>query len=738
MALVEITVRGIDEATRVFENVSKTAQQSMKQAEASVNSVDRAIEEAEKTGTSFGDRMRNVFDTVADRWKELTVVAGSAGLALEGFARSQSSVNATLERVSFATGISREQLRALISDLADTTTGSREQAQAMEMLIQRGIMTEEQFRAIIPELSNFGTATGRSIPEALELADGILKTFGLTLDDTGDNIDQLTRIVMQTDIPLGALQRNLGRVPEELQKMKFGLDDAAAGIQVFRERGFESREAVREFRRAVDASEGDFNEFLKIIGLTNEEWEKYVQKVKPAEELTLQYAKAAEDNMTVMEKLQANIENVLVEYGAFADLASMLAPILISLGPIVKGLTTAFKAFSLVLRMSPIGMIITGITALIAVGSLLWKNWETVTNFLSEQWDWLKNLAVEVFGGLAEYFQEFWEMIKALFIETWESTIEFLTIVWTAISDKAIEIWEGIKEFFSTIWNAIRQTIENVWNRIKTFFTNTWNSIKKTAENIWNSIRNFFTNVWNGIKNTITNTINNIRNVIQSAFNGVKNTITNIWNGIRNVTSNIWNGIRNTISTITTGIRTFISTAFSGIRTSITNVWNGIKSTTSRVWNSMINVIKSPINAIIGIVNGLIRRLNSVKIRIPKIPDWVPGIGGRGGNSIGFNIPTIPSLATGGVVSEPTLALVGDAGRGNPEIVAPQKMLSAIVSSELNKALGNIIKARRVTTENSVKQPLQIVLQLGKNDFEVFVDDITKHQERQRYRLKRT
>ena len=42
-----------------------------------------------------------------------------------------------------------------------------------------------------------------------------------------------------------------------------------------------------------------------------------------------------------------------------------------------------------------------------------------------------------------------------------------------------------------------------------------------------------------------------------------------------------------------------------------------------------------------------------------KIPDWVPGIGGT---EFGVNIPTIPLLANGGIVTSPTLAMIGEAG----------------------------------------------------------------------------
>ena len=48
-----------------------------------------------------------------------------------------------------------------------------------------------------------------------------------------------------------------------------------------------------------------------------------------------------------------------------------------------------------------------------------------------------------------------------------------------------------------------------------------------------------------------------------------------------------------------------------------------------------------------------------------KVPSWVPGIGGKG---FSLNIPEIPSLAAGGIVTSPTLAMIGERG---PEAVVP-------------------------------------------------------------------
>ncbi|WP_208585822.1 hypothetical protein [Gracilibacillus suaedae] len=110
-----------------------------------------------------------------------------------------------------------------------------------------------------------------------------------------------------------------------------------------------------------------------------------------------------------------------------------------------------------------------------------------------------------------------------------------------------------------------------------------------------------------------------------------------------------------------------------------------------------------------------------------------------GGYSVGFGwVPKIPALATGGVVDKPTVAMVGDAGAGNPEIVAPQKMLRSIIQQELKGVLGELVRAIKGDATGSAPQALHLTLRLAGRDFEVFVDDITKLQQRKTYRLRRS
>jgi len=82
------------------------------------------------------------------------------------------------------------------------------------------------------------------------------------------------------------------------------------------------------------------------------------------------------------------------------------------------------------------------------------------------------------------------------------------------------------------------------------------------------------------------------------------------------------------------------------------------------------------------LVNGLIEMWNKADLKMPRVdvPDWVPGIGGKGFG--GFDIfPDISPLAAGGLVTAPTLALVGEAG---PELVIPLDRAGGVGSTIIN------------------------------------------------------
>jgi phage-related protein len=124
----------------------------------------------------------------------------------------------------------------------------------------------------------------------------------------------------------------------------------------------------------------------------------------------------------------------------------------------------------------------------------------------------------------------------------------------------------------------------------------------------------------------------------------------------------LWDTVKNVFNGVQT-ILQGISNVFKGIFTGdMKTTLEGFKQIFKRVFDSLWSIAKAPLNLIIRGINWLIKGANKIHF---DTPDWVPGIGGK---TFGINIPQIPLLAKGGVISQPTQAIIGEAGR---EAVVP-------------------------------------------------------------------
>jgi hypothetical protein len=101
------------------------------------------------------------------------------------------------------------------------------------------------------------------------------------------------------------------------------------------------------------------------------------------------------------------------------------------------------------------------------------------------------------------------------------------------------------------------------------------------------------------------------------------------------------------------GFRKVVDTVFKFIAGAVSGSLDLIKG----YFSTVLGFYKTIFNGIASLWNNTVGKLSF------KVPGWVPGLGGKG-----FDVPNIPMLAAGGIVTSPTLAMIGEAG---PEAVVP-------------------------------------------------------------------
>lgn len=162
--------------------------------------------------------------------------------------------------------------------------------------------------------------------------------------------------------------------------------------------------------------------------------------------------------------------------------------------------------------------------------------------------------------------------------------------------------------------------------------------------------------IWTKINTAVTTAIA----AISSRFPALGAVLSGLWKSVQDVWGNI--------KAIFSNIIGFIDNVFSG---NWSAAWGNVVSIFGNVFGELANIAKAPINAVISVINMVLSKINEMKI---SIPDWVPGVGGK---TLGFNIPQIPMLATGGIATAPTLAMVGEGGE--PEAVLPLSKLAQLL-----------------------------------------------------------
>lgn len=328
-----------------------------------------------------------------------------------------------------------------------------------------------------------------------------------------------------------------------------------------------------------------------------------------------------------------------------------------------------------------------------------------------------------ILGGVGGAFKALWAVAKA---HPFVAVVSVIVSVITSV----VALYQRSEEFRDLLKDIYENTIKPVFAGVKDTFTDLYkNHLKPLIDKIFKGegslvgqIKPIIKKIWDFLTTFIGWVSANILPVFITVFGSILQTIGEVASDIIDLISGLID--------IFTGLLKFISGVFSG---DWKKAWEGIKQIFKGVFDSLVAIAKAPLNLIIGLINGVlngltagmngvIRLLNRLSF---KVPDWVPGLGGEewGFNLKTFSAPKIPYLANGGVITQPTMAMMGEyAGAyNNPEIVTPQALLQEIIYASNS----NIVDAL-------IQQTRQLLVGLEQMNMEVCIGDDVIAQSAQR------
>lgn len=325
-----------------------------------------------------------------------------------------------------------------------------------------------------------------------------------------------------------------------------------------------------------------------------------------------------------------------------STVAYNLAPLLAQSGDEFEGLMQRAEDLGLVMSEESV-----------SAGVLFGDTLSDVTQSIGALGNALGSSLMPLFQGLAEFilsnmplFQSMFEQLAPIIAQLGESILGILTPLVSSLLPPLLELLQPIIELLAPILDLVGQIIVPV---------------AELVGSLIGSLSDLLGELMGGALAPLGELLSFVADILTGVFGGAIQMVIDMVDMLTGVFG---------------GLGDFLTGVFTG---NWSQAWDGIVSIFSSIWNGIINLFKTPINWIIDGINFFIGALNKI-----KIPDWVPLVGG-----LGFNIPTIPKLESGGILEKgQTGFLEGNGAEAVVPLDQNAKWISK-VANDMEKATGS-------------------------------------------------
>ena len=388
--------------------------------------------------------------------------------------------------------------------------------------------------------------------------------------------------------------------------------------------------------------------------------------------------------------------------------------------------------------------------------SNLWKGttsglasaWDSVTTTLAPFVETIKS----IFQPILEFFSGLWGQVQTIFASAWEIIKTVVMGPVLLLIDLITGDFNQFKEDFAMLWQTLATAIQTIVQTFVNIVVGFYNSFFQTVVNIWTTIVNTIQSLWGAFTTWVINMAKSIVDGIVNGWNAFKQGTVDLWNATVQWVKDTWSSFKQWVIDSANAIVNGVKQGWENLKQGTIDLWNGMVNGLKGIWDdlkqgvgdlidnvvSIFNTLKN-INlldigkAIIdGFVNGLKSAWEAGMKFIGGIGDWIrehkgpirvdrkllipAGNAIMGGLNKGLNnsFKTVQNSVLG---MNDFLANAINAG-GSVDIGANIR--------NANNSIGGTI-AHEVNL-NKGKQPAQINIRLGKQEFKAFVEDINQVQ----------
>ena len=339
------------------------------------------------------------------------------------------------------------------------------------------------------------------------------------------------------------------------------------------------------------------------------------------------------------------------------------------LGAAATGVATAATwAFNVALLANPITWIVLAIVGLIAALVLLVKNWDTVKRVVLDVWDSVVSSMQSAWARIKSFFDRFgnYVLIALAVAVPFIGLPLLIARNWTQIVKVVRGIWQAVVSVFRDHWDKVLAVLFPPVG-LAILIARNWSRIVDVVRGIWDSVVGVFQEHWDKALAVIFPPVG-LPLLIARNWSRIVDVVRGVWDSAVGVFRDNWAKVLAILFPVV------------GLPLLIAQNWGRIVEIVGGIWSRVNDTVRGWIEAIIVFIEELPAKVLGIVKDIPSmiaeaIRD-IPGLGialdvvGKAGELV--------RLAEGGIVTRPTLGLVGEAG---PEAVVPLRQMASLFTA---------------------------------------------------------
>jgi hypothetical protein len=515
--------------------------------------------------------------------------------------------------------------------------------------------------------------------EAIKSGENLLLTFTNIRNSAGKNndiFDQATKIMLDMSVALGQDMKS-----SAIQLGK-ALNDPVKGMTALQRVGVSFTAAQKETVKNMVKTGDTLGAQKLILAELNKEFGGSAEAAGKTLPGQLSILRENFNNLSgeIVGTLAPALQVVTKLFADNPKLAKAVTIGILALAAALVAMNVALTVTAVV--TSPVTGIILGVVvacaALAAAAYLIYHNWSDILKWLKANMVLIAAIIGGPFGLAVVEIIKHWDEIKNAITSAVSAIFDWLKKHW-------VEVLVGV------VAGPFALIGVEIWKHYDALYNAGWN----VARGIWNGVMAAL----GGIGSAAWSIINNIGDWISRGFSAVFNWgwQLGVWilqgaqQGVGGIAGAVWGVIAGIGGTIYGQLNNIWQWGWNIGRRIFDGILGGIRG----IAGPLINAVKGPINSVISAWNNL--RIGALTIKLPHLPDVHFG---------GIDLPNLPYLAAGGIVTGPTLAMIGEAG---PEMVMPLGAGGAPIEVRVfigDRELTSMIRTEVVTANNRTAQTL--------------------------------